>query len=156
YSPLRQFGDTMRWTHGKHSISMGGEYRRPSTTGFDNSTYTNASPGNGGGALTAALLNANTVNFAHVLPCLLHTTRNNAVSLLYVLSGSINNPNTQYWIDGYNDLKNGTWQDATKATNTLPTADPYGHQNRTQTSNEFSFFAKDDYKLGRRLTINLG
>ena len=49
-SPVWDYADTIRWTHGKHSFSFGGEYRRPMTTGFNGSGYATSTPGNPTGA----------------------------------------------------------------------------------------------------------
>jgi len=157
YSPLYNVADTIRWTRGRHSFSFGGEYRRPYTIGYNNSAYVNVNPGNAGGAVTPLFFtNTNVTNGSALLPGFLATSRNNAGDLLSRFYGAINNPNTAFWIDGQPDLLAGRWQDVTTAENRILSADPYGHQTRTQISNEWSFFAKDDFKLNRRLTINLG
>jgi hypothetical protein len=157
YSPLWDYADTVRWTHGKHSFSIGGEYRRPETTGYNSTAYVNASIGNAGGTTTPQFFtNGNLTNGAAQLPGFLATTRNNTGTFLNTFNGAINAPNTVYWIDGQKDIQNGTWQDVTTATNRIPSADPYGHQTRTQIGNEFSFFGKDDFKIHPRLTLNLG
>lgn len=162
YSPLYNLADTIRWSHGKHSISAGGEYRRPWTVGYNNSAYVGASPGNAGATATP-LFFSTTVTNGHQLcgtntaQCnFLAATRGNASTLLSTMYGAINAPTTNYWIDGQKDITAGTWQDVTTATNRFKTADPYGHQSRTQISNEWSFFLKDDYKLDKRLTLNIG
>src|SRR5258708_16139844 len=59
-------------------------------------------------------------------------------------------------MDGQSGITTKTWQDVTTAINRIPSADRYGHQTRQQIGNEFSFFIKDDYKLTRRLTANIG
>jgi hypothetical protein len=157
YSPLWDYADTVRWTHQKHSFSIGGEYRRPETTGYNSTAYVNAAIGNAGGTTTPQFFtNANITNGAAQLPNFLATTRGNAGTVLNTFNGAINAPNTTYWIDGQKDIQNGTWQDVTTATNRIPSADPYGHQTRTQIGNEFSFFVKDDYKVNKRLTANIG
>src|SRR5262245_57655 len=157
-SPLWDYADTLRWTTGKHAFSMGVNYRRPMTTGFNSSAYPGAQTGNPAGATaTAPLLSASTTNFATELPGFLQTARNNAVQLLYSLNGSIANATTNYWIDGFKDIQGGVWKDATLVKDIIPTAETiYGHQTRKQISNEWSFFFKDDYKLTPRLTLNLG
>jgi len=157
YSPLWNYADTVRWSHGKHAFSVGGEYRRPTTTGYNNSAYVNSGIGNGGGTVTPQFFtNGNVTNGQAQLPGFLATTRNNTGTLLNTMNGAINAPTTTYWIDGQKDIQNGTWQDVTTATNRIPSADPYGHQTRTQIGNEFSFFVKDDFKVHPRLTANIG
>src|SRR5262249_24744082 len=107
-SPLWDYADTMRWTHGKHSFSFAGEYRRPMTTGFNNSGYASATAGNSTGATTTApLLSANITNFASELPGFNQTARNNAASLLFFQNGSIASALTSFWIDNYGDISKG-------------------------------------------------
>jgi len=165
YSPLWDYADTVRWTHGKHSFSAGAEYRRPTTTGYVGSNYVTGSIGNAGTTQTNQFFSSTAVppNNAALFGNFLQTVRGNAGTLLNTFNGAVNvaggfvpSLQTGYWIDGQNDIKNGTWQDVTTATNTVGTGDPYGHQNRTQIGNEYSFFIKDDYKVNRRLTLNLG
>jgi hypothetical protein len=164
-TPLWDYADTLRWSRGKHSFSVGVNYRRPTTTGYTNSAYANSGIG-AGPAATSPLIAANTTNFSSELPGFLQTARNNTASLLYFMNGSVVAGTcpafftiatcTSYWIDGYDDVNGGKWQDVTTATDTVSTADLYGHQNRTQIQNEWSFFAKDDFKILPRLTLNLG
>jgi hypothetical protein len=154
-SPVWDYADTIRWTHAKHSFSFGGEYRRPITTGFNSSGYATSTPGNPQGAPAQDLADINKFNTE--LPNLLQTTRTNSVTLLNLLSGSIATANTGYWIEGYSDLATGQWKNTTRVKDIVPTADDvYGHQFRHQVSNEWSFFAKDDYKIHKYLTLNLG
>jgi hypothetical protein len=154
-SPVWDYADTIRWTHAKHSFSFGGEYRRPLTTGFNASGYATSTPGNPTGA-PAQDLNDIT-KFTAELPNLIQTTRTNSVTLLNLLSGSVATANTGYWIEGYSDLATGQWKNTTRVKDVVPTADDvYGHQFRHQVSNEWSFFAKDDYKIHKYLTLNLG
>jgi hypothetical protein len=155
YSPLYNYADTIRWTRGKHSFSFGGEYRRPSTVGYNGTAYIGANPGNAGGNSTP-LFFATLTNGAAQLPGLLAGTRGNVGTLNSVLYGAINTPTTGYWIDGQDDITSGQWQDVTTADNRFKSADPYGHQTRSQISNEWSFFGKDDFKMTRNLTVNIG
>jgi hypothetical protein len=157
YSPLYNVADTFRWSHGKHAFSFGGEYRRPSTIGYNNSAYVMASPGNAGGNATPQFFNTtiNTNTDVRLLNAL-GGVRNNAATLLNTLYGSINAPTTSYWINGQQDIKDGKWQDVTTVKDRFKSEDPYGHQTRLQISNEWSFFAKDDLKLTRDLTLNIG
>jgi hypothetical protein len=157
-SPLWDYADTLRWTRGKHAFSMGGNYRRPMTTGFNGTGYPSASPGNPAGSqATATPISLNLTNYDVELPGFRQTARNNAASLLYALSGSLGAATTQYWINGHKDIATGQWIDTTLQKDAIQTADPnYGHQARTQISNEWSFFFKDDFKISNNLTLNLG
>ena len=169
YSPLYNFADTIRWTHGKHAFSFGGEYRRPSTVGYNGSAYINAGStanvagvtqaANAYGAQTPLFFVSNNLtngNAQGLTNNFLATTRNNAGIFLNQLYGAIGVPITNYWIDGQKNLTDGTWEDVTTAENRFKSEDPYGHQQRGQIQNEFSFFAKDDYKLSNRITLNIG
>src|SRR5262249_22652524 len=51
-----------------------------------------------------------------------------------------------YWIDSYKDVKDGKWQ------RTLTSPEPF----REIIINEAAGFAKDDWKITRNLTLNLG
>ena len=66
--------------------------------------------------------------------------------MLYFLSGSVNSATMLYWIGSDEDVKNGTWQDHVTAEKRY----------RSQVANEYAFFFKDDWKLTRRVTLNLG
>jgi hypothetical protein len=157
-TPLWDYGDTMRWTHGKHSISAGGEYRQPETTGYNSSPYIGAAIGNASAATTQFFSNANLTagNAQGLTSNFLATTRGNAGTLLNTFNGAILAPTTTYWINGQSDITKGTWQDVTTANNTIPSADKYGHQTRQQIQKEWSFFVKDDFKIRPHLTLNLG
>src|SRR5262249_45704964 len=63
--------------------------------------------------------------------------------LLSFLAGSIGNVSESFYLNSSKDLK---WSDINSS--------PY--RKRTTRQNEYSFFAKDDWKLRRDLTLNLG
>jgi hypothetical protein len=156
-TPLWDYGDTIRWTHGKHSFSAGGEYRQPETTGYNSSAYVGAAIGNASNASTPQFFSSTSLSAGgSQLPNFLGTTRGNAGTLLNTFNGAIAAPTTAYWIDGQSDINNKTWQDVTTATNIIPSADKYGHQTRSQVQQEYSFFVKDDFKIHPRLTLNIG
>jgi hypothetical protein len=155
-SPLWDYSDTIRWSHGKHSFSTGFEYRRPESTGFNSTAYATASTGNPTGATTPALIQNNT-NFSSVLPGLNTTSRTAAQNMIYLFYGSVANVTTPYWIDSQANITNGLWSDVTTNKDDIATGDPqYAHQQRKQVQNQYSFFFKDDYKVMKRLTLNLG
>jgi len=157
-SPLWNFADTLRWTKGKHSFSFGGEYRRPISWGYTATAYSSMGLGNCTGCTsTVAPISANTTNFQTDLPGFLQTARTNSTSVSYFLTGSVGSASTPYWIDGGADIANGTWHDATTNPPAIESSDKtYGHQYRRQVSNEWQFFVKDDFKIAKRLTLNLG
>src|SRR5207248_4610576 len=133
------------------------EYRRPVSWGYTATAYSSMGLGNGGGSATAAAIGVNTTNFQADLPAFLQTARTNSVSVSYFLTGSVGSASTPYWIDSGADIVNGTWHDATTNPPKIDSADSkYGHQYRRQVSNEWTFFVKDDFKIAKRLTLNLG
>src|SRR5262249_40858092 len=67
-------------------------------------------------------------------------------NLLYALNGSVAQSATSYFVASGSDVKNGTWQDF----------ESYGKKIRNQVADEYSLFWKDDWKLNRRRTLNLG
>jgi len=155
-TPLYDYADTFSWSHGRHALKFGAEYRRTGSNGF-NSTGGSVIPNITGGAstgLTSILASTgNTGIFATQLPDFLSAAPQGATSaraasanLLYFMNASIASASQLYWIDDATDVMNATWEDmATKQ-----------KKYRDQHSNEFSFFWKDDWKLTKNLTLNLG
>jgi len=74
------------------------------------------------------------------------TVRGNAVNLSYLLTDSIGSLQNFYWIDDASDVQNGFWEDVTTK----------GEKLRSIKSVEYAFFAKDDWRIRRNLTLNLG
>ena len=141
-APLFNYADTMSWSHNNHAFKMGGELRLTRSNGFSGALY----PAVTGGAAnnTSALATTLTGVAAATQP--LATTKTNSANLLYFLNGSVNSANTLYWIDSAADVKNGTWQDIS--------TEPQRY--RKQVANESDVFFKDDWKMSKRLTLNLG
>src|SRR5262249_48008620 len=79
-------------------------------------------------------------------PRALATFPGKAASLLYLLSGSIDSVEQGYLIDAYPDVQDGKWE------RILTSQEPY----RDIIINELSAFAKDDWKISRNLTLNIG
>ena len=118
---------------------MGAEIRLTRSEGYSGNVVPTASGGAGGN--TSPLTNA-----IAALPNQLANNRTNAANMLYFLSGSVNSATMLYWIDSDEDVRNGTWQDHVTAEKKF----------RSQVANEYAFFFKDDWKLNRRVTLNLG
>jgi hypothetical protein len=72
--------------------------------------------------------------------------RNDVNSLLYFLNGSVSTANQFYFIKNYQNLADSRWEDVSTA----------GRRMKTQIHREWSAFAKDDYKISKLLTLNLG
>jgi hypothetical protein len=86
--------------------------------------------------------------FTAQLPTFRQNARNNATNLSYFLSGSVSGASQQYWIDNADNVKNGFWNDTTSSED--------GNRRRDQVRMEWAAFVKDDYKITRNLTLNLG
>ena len=142
----RQFtyGDTLSWTRGAHAFKFGGEFRPQDSKGYTN-IGTNPYPrlSTGAGANLSPLRSGGTSNLGGTT---LPTLRNDAASLAYLLSGSLNLMTVAYWIDSFNDIQEGKWQSIVTSPDVF----------RTIMTNEMSAFAKDDWKISRNLTLNLG
>ncbi len=144
-SLLYTYADTLSWSKGKHAFKFGGELRPSSSKGYSNISPNLPTPRvfTGAGGFLSPLISGGSAP----LPAgALATFRGNAASLLYLLSGSIDSVEQAYWIDAYKDVQDGKWQSI------LTSKEPY----RDNIINEMSAFAKDDWKISRNLTLNLG
>ena len=152
-APFWTYGDTLSWTKGKHAFKFGGEARRNSLSIWDNGQVSNADPMATGRTETDTL-------FAQVSGIASNTPFMSGVST--VLAGTDNDRqrsrhaaiaefplridwqrHTDFYLNSSTDLK---WSDIKSS--------PY--RQRTTRQNEFSFFAKDDWKVRRDLTLNFG
>ena len=142
----RQFtyGDTLSWTRGQHAFKFGAEFRPQDSKGYTN-IGTNPFPrvSTGAGANLSPLRSGGTSNLGGTT---LTTLRNDAASLAYLMSGSLNLMTVAYWIDSFNDIQEGKWQSIVTSPDVF----------RTIITNEVSSFVKDDWKITPNLTLNLG
>jgi hypothetical protein len=141
-SPLYSIADTVSWTRGVHAFRMGAEVRLTRSNGWTGSVIPTASGGSGNNPAT------NLANGNASLPTttFLTTTRTNAANMLYLLAGSVNTTSMNYWIASDENVKNGTWEDWSTNIKRL----------REEVANEYSVFWKDDWKIAKGLTLNLG
>ena len=139
-SPLYNFADTLSWTRGAARIPDG---RRNPSDAIERIIAATSCPTASGGAGGNPSPLANAIA---ALPSQLATPMTNAANMLYFLSGSVNTASMLYWVGSDEDVKNGTWQDHVTAEKRY----------RSQVANEYAFFWKDDWKITRRLTLNLG
>lgn len=149
-SPLWTIADTFSFTKSRHSFKVGGEIRLSRSKGYGNDLYPNVTLG-AFGANTTPLASA--TQFGAELPSLLSAAPQNftaartvASNMLYFFSGSVSTAATNYWINSAADASNGIWQDI----------ETTGKRIRSQVADDYALFAKDDWKLNSRLTINLG
>jgi hypothetical protein len=141
-SPRWTYGDTLSWTRGAHAFKFGGEYRLSSTkstlggsvqAGANRAT---ASIGNTSGAAVSGIGRTGLAGTAN------SGNQQVAENMLTWLSGSLSALAQARFI---NDL-NGTWNDFA--------TDPLKIRDIAQ--NEIGTFFKDDWKITRDLTLNLG
>ena len=158
-NPLYDIADTFSWTHGKHAFKFGADFRFPRSEGaFNLQPIPIASYGNRGGtntespfanvSNTPSLGTTGTPNATDTSNIFPQTARNSARDLAYMLTNSLGGVNTPYWAENYDQVSAGTsgWQDVTTQPNRI----------REMVFNDYSFFAKDDWKLTPSLTLNLG
>jgi len=171
--PLYEYSDSLSWSHGKHALKFGGDVRLPRTNGYGFQPYIDTTYGNIGGTPTQSTLatetagtgtpslGATTVTLAagqtyqsvyNGTPTQAFnfrgTSRTLAANLAYLLTDSLGTVNTPYWIESQADKNAGLagWQDITTRSNRY----------RSTAATEYAFFAKDDYKLTKSVTLNLG
>jgi hypothetical protein len=152
-TPLWTYGDTLSWTKGVHSFKFGGELR------FNSSTSTGSTPGLGffsnfkspavlvgGQTAFSQQLTSGPNALANTNPAMTGLQTNDATrarNLLNYLSGSLASVNNQYFLTDPTATKFSDYRDQSLITNTIK-------------QREISLFFKDDYKVGRNLTLNLG
>jgi len=146
-TPLYSYGDTLSWTKGTHAFRFGGEIRRTKSTAY-NAVQGTPLPTFTGGAGANIATNISTTSGG--LPGLITTAgtgaQDQARNLLYFFNGSINQGSQLYWIDNASDVQAGKWENY----KTLE------KKYRDQVTNEADFFTKDDWKISKSLTLNLG
>jgi hypothetical protein len=162
--PLYQYVDTVSWTHGKHTFKFGGDLRFPRTDGYAFQPYIDSPYGNLGGTATQSPLSCDTggsctptlgavqlptgQSYATAGNVFRQTSRTDAANLAYLLTDSVGSLNTPYWIDSQKNKDAGIsgWQDVTTENNRA----------RSTISSDYAFFVKDDFKVTKDLTLNLG
>jgi hypothetical protein len=163
-NPLYNWADTLSWSTGKHAFKFGVDWRLPRSTGngsavpdpvvwLGNASNATASP------FSVATNFSTSSDPVGYLPGLLNSAptgataaRTNVSNLLYYLNGSVgtNGANTgvtqNYWITSSANQTQGYWDDISTQ----------GQRLRKQINQEWAIFVKDDFKITRRLTLNLG
>ncbi|HEX4998469.1 MAG TPA: TonB-dependent receptor, partial [Terriglobia bacterium] len=150
-SALYNFADTISWNHGSHAIRAGGELRLTRAKELSGQVIPQATGGASAGT-PSLLASAGSIP---ELPGydstmhggLLNASASNAAELLYLLSGSVSSVNQTFWVNSIDNYRDGTWD-------TWSLGD--GAKERRTFQNEYALFLKDDWKVTRRLTLNLG
>jgi hypothetical protein len=138
-APVYQWGDSITWIKGKHAFKGGFEGRWISDSGFDaNNTTARITFG---GNTTVPVQNITT---GTVIPGI-GANAPLATSILYDLTGTVSNGSTA-----------GVFQTNYSPGGANPVFLPGETRFREWHQNEFSFYFKDDWKVTKNLTLNLG
>ena len=144
---LLTYGDSLSWTKGKHAFKFGGEFRRGHSLGYDAGISVTSIPRAVGGDLPTSAIPANAISGAN-MPGLAGTTTtgNNQRmrNLLSLLAGSLSSVTQFYY------MQSPTKLDKFEDYKTFP------QRVRDTYQNEASGFFKDDWKVLKTLTLNLG
>jgi hypothetical protein len=145
-----EYADTFSWSKGRHAFRFGGTLRRISSNGYNQFTPIPVT----GGASTGSTSRLNDIatttdpisvaNFAQ-LTAFPTTARGNSANLLYFQHASVSSASQLRWIDDPTDVDNAHWEDYSTA-----------RKFQNQISTEWSAFFKDDWRLTKDLTLNLG
>jgi hypothetical protein len=137
WSPLVTWADSLSWIHGPHSFKTGFELRQDGSEGWNDNNFTPYITLNAGGY--NALIDTNS------FPALTANNATQARNLVYMLSGSVDRVQQGF------DLKTSTgnlkflgYQDGVKL------------KSRHWRANEITTFFKDEWKVSKQLTLNLG
>ena len=156
-SILYNFADTLSWSKGKHAFKFGAERRLPRNAGNGGANqFPGITLGNNGTATQTVGPFSTSTNFPE-LTGLVNSSlvtnagaavnpRNDVNSMLYFLNGSVNQASNFYFIKNFTNIEENRWEDYSTA----------GIRMKNQIHGEWAAFVKDDYKIGRRLTLNLG
>ncbi|HEY2381337.1 MAG TPA: TonB-dependent receptor [Terriglobia bacterium] len=145
---LFSYGDSLSWTKGKHAFKFGGEIRRGRSLGNDAgvgnpTTIPRATGGDAANApiSTTAISSANMTGLAGT-----SASGNNAAvrNLLDFLAGSLSQVSQLKFMEDPNNLTS------------FVDFKTYPWRVREFHNNEASFYAKDDWKVQKNLTLNLG
>jgi hypothetical protein len=147
---LWSIADTLSWTRGKHAFRFGGELRLTHSLGYDagisNTATTSIPRAIGGDAPNALIPNSafNTTNMPGLAGNSGAGNNQRLRNLLSFLAGSLNQVNQFYYL-----------QDPTKL-DRFEDYLTYPERIRDTVQNEGDIFIKDDWKVTKNLTLNLG
>jgi hypothetical protein len=152
-SPVWTYGDSLSWTKGKHTVKFGGEIRASSSQtqgstpfgGFftlfhsDLTVLSGAAPNAPLALSTTSAIASTNPNMAGIGS----TSATLARNILNYLSGSIASFNNEYFLNHASDSTFCDYRCTPLITDTIA-------------QREFDVFFKDDYKIRKNLTLNLG
>jgi len=146
---LWSFTDTLSWTRGKHAFKFGGEVRLTHSLGYDAGIGLTSIPKATGGDAPNALIPATPISSATAAFTGLAGTTNSGNNqrlrnLLSFLSGSLGQVTQFYY------MQDPTKLDRFEDYLTFP------NRIRDTVQNEGDVFVKDDWKVLKSLTLNLG
>lgn len=155
-STMYSLADTLSWSRGRHAFKFGAERRLPRNAGNGGANqFPGITLGNNASATQSVGPFSTATNFPELtglissaLPVNNVTTnpRTDVNNLLYFLSGSVNQASQFYFIRNFSNVDEKRWDDYSTA----------GIRMKNQIHGEWSAFVKDDYKVSKRLTLNLG
>jgi hypothetical protein len=146
---LWSYTDTISWTKGKHAFKFGGEIRLTHSLGYDAGINPTSIPRAIGGDAPGAIIPATPIaNTTAAFTGLAGTTAtgNNATlrNLLSFMSGSLFQVTQFYYVQDPKNL------------NSFENFLTYPNRLRDTIQNEGDLFVKDDWKVLKSLTLNLG
>jgi hypothetical protein len=144
-TPLYQYADSLSWTHGKHAFKGGVELRYGSTKSQQGSQAMPLVNFGAGGIAVQGMTN---------IQGLAAADQTSAQNLLINLSGSVGSINQSFFLNSSSAPNFQQWSEMQKAKDS-PDGFPPG-KIRNNHQNEMSSFFKDDWKITRAVTLNLG
>ena len=143
---LWTYGDTVSWTRGAHVLKVGGELRRGHSLGQD--AINSLIPAANVGDTQLAAIPAGAISSTLITGLAGTTTTGNNQRMRQMLS---------FFAGSLASVGQGSWMTDPNNLETFTDYKQYDHRIRDMhNQNEASFFFKDDWKVKKSLTLNLG